>query len=102
MRPGDFNAVDTKLGEAELFTVEFPFANDGDTEILYMACVRKLPTVTDSPLIRLESPTAFSSKDGARGAILCENILDLAGLIKSGADVYVVGRKSSLNLHFDH
>ena len=105
-RPGDFGAVDTKLGEVEFFfTVEVPFANyvnHDDTETLYMAYVRKLPTVADGPLIRLESPAAFSSGGGAHEAILCENILDLARLIRSELSIYVIGRRSPLNLHFDH
>ena len=103
IRPGNFGAVDIKLGEVEFFfTIEVPFVNDDGTEVLYMAYVRKLPTVTDSPLIRLEYPVWFSLGGGAHEAILYENMLDLAGLIKSGLDIYVVGRKSSLNLHFDY
>ena len=94
----------SNLEKSSSFTVEVPFANcaDDDTEILDMTYVRRFPTVTDSPLIRLESPAAFSSGGGAHEAILCEDILDLAKLTKSGVDVYVVGRKSSLNLYFDH
>ena len=94
----DFGAVDIKLGEVEFFTVEFPFANyaanDDGTEILY---VRKLPTVTDSPLICLEPPAEVSSGGGAHEAILGEDILDLAGPIRGWVGAYVVGRKPSLS-----
>ena len=95
MKPGDFDAVDTRLGEAEFVIVEVLFANyanDDDTETLYMAYVRKPLTVVDSPLMCPEPQAAFFPRGGAHEAILCEHVLDFGRLIRSGANasVYVV------------
>ena len=102
MRPGDF---DTKLGEAEFVIVEVPFANyanDDDTETLYMAYVGKPPTVAEGPFMRPE-PKQFSPLEVELTRQYFVNVfLTWAGLLEAGLMPVSMLSGSPLNLHLDH
>lgn len=97
----------TALGEVEFFVSIDLLGGELETSThtVLLAYVRALPTTTlsitgttDCKLVRLTNPGAFDGGDGRRHFIECNQIVDLAGLIRDRMDLYVIGSRSCLGL----